>query len=78
VIRTGDMIREFERNPAGLWLLQINHGDPTVFLIAKGIGTSIVLVAMTVFYRHCRRLAIPVASGLLLFQTGLLVFLERT
>jgi hypothetical protein len=76
-IRTGSDIREFEKNPVGLFLLDQDHGDPTLFLITKAVGTSIVLAALTVLYRRSQRIAFPVASALMLFQAGLLVFLER-
>src|SRR5579872_3314565 len=56
VIRTGDEICEYEKNPAGLFLLKCDHGSPTLFLAAKGIGTMIVLAAMTVLYRRSQRL----------------------
>jgi hypothetical protein len=77
VIRTGSDIREFEKNPVGSFLLDQNHGDPTLFLVAKAAGTSVVLAALTVLYRRSQRIAFPVASALMLFQAGLLVFLER-
>jgi hypothetical protein len=77
VLRTGDEIREFEKNPVGLCLIEFNHGDPTLFLISKGAGTSVVLAALTVLYRRRRRIAFPVAGALLVFQSGLLIFLER-
>jgi hypothetical protein len=77
VIRTGEDIRVFEKNPVGLYLIQHNHGDPTVFLMAKAAGTAIVLAALSVLYRRSPRIAYPVASALMLFQAGLLVFLER-
>jgi hypothetical protein len=77
VLRTGDEICQFEKNPVGLWLLECNHGGPALFLIAKGIGTSIVLASLTVLYRRSQRIALPVAYALLVFQTGLLIFLER-
>ena len=77
VIRTGDEIREYEKNPAGLWLLNCNHGNPTLFLAAKAAGTLIVLASLTALYRRSQRLALPVAYALCLFQSGLLIFLER-
>jgi hypothetical protein len=77
VLRTGPEIREFEKNPVGLYLIQHNHGDPTVFLMAKAAGTALVLGALTLLYRRSQRLAIPVASALMVFQAGLLIFLER-
>jgi hypothetical protein len=77
VLRTGDQIRYFEKNPVGLCLIEYNGGNPNLFLIAKGAGTSIALAAMVVLYRRSQRLALPVAYALLFFQTGLLIFLER-
>jgi hypothetical protein len=77
VIRTGEEICQFEKNPVGLFLIQHNHGDPTVFLMAKAAGTAVVLAAVTMLYRRSHRIAWPVAYALLLFQTGLLVFLQR-
>lgn len=76
VIRTGEEIRSFERNPVGLRLIEANHGDPSLFLLAKGIGTAAVLSILTVLYRRSQRIAFPVASALLLFQSGLLIFLQ--
>ena len=76
VIRTGSDIREFEQNPVGLFLIEHNHNDPTLFLMAKAAGTTVVLAALTVLYRRSPRIAFPVASALMLFQGGLLVFLE--
>ncbi|HEV3299689.1 MAG TPA: hypothetical protein VG055_08600 [Planctomycetaceae bacterium] len=77
VLRTGDEIRHFEKNPVGLFLIEHNHGDPIVFLIVKAIGTCIVLSALTLLYRRSQRIAFPVASALMLFQAGLLIFLVR-
>jgi hypothetical protein len=76
VIRTGDEIRSFEKNPVGLRLIEANHGDPSLFLLTKAIGTTAVLSILTMLYRRSQRIAFPVASALLLFQSGLLIFLE--
>ena len=76
VLRTGSDIQEFEQNPVGSWLIGCNHGNPTLFLAAKAVGTSLVLVFLTVLYRHRQRLAVPVAYAVVLFQTGLLIYLE--
>jgi hypothetical protein len=77
VIRTGDEIVEYEKNPVGLFLLKCDHGNPTLFLMAKAAGTCVVLGALTALYRRSQRIALPVASAIMLFQAGLLVFLER-
>jgi hypothetical protein len=78
VIRTGSDIRYFEKNPIGLCLIEYNHGNPDLFLAVKGAGTTIALAVMVALYRRSQRLALPVAYALLLFQTGLLIFLERS
>ena len=77
VIRTGDMIRDFEQNPVGLYLINADHGDSTLFLITKGAGTLLVLISLTVLYRRWKPVAFPVAFAILLFQAGLLIFLEQ-
>jgi hypothetical protein len=77
VIRTGADIVEFEKNPVGLFLIERNHGDPALFLMAKAAGTVLVLISLTLLYRRSQRLAVPVATALMLFQAGLLAFLER-
>jgi hypothetical protein len=77
VVRTGDMIGDFEQNPVGLALINYNAGDPTLFLHAKAAGTLLVLIALVVLNRHSQRLARPVAIAVALFQSGLLLFLEN-
>jgi hypothetical protein len=76
VIRTGDMIEQFEKNPVGLYLLKIDNGHPSVFLRVKAAGTILALTALSFLHRRSRRIADPIALALSLFQTGLLVFLE--
>src|SRR5262245_20902566 len=76
VLRSGDLIREFERNPVGSYLIEFNHGDPSLFLLVKAAGTVLVLVAMWGLHRRYRRLSHPVTYAIALFQSGLLLFLE--
>jgi hypothetical protein len=77
VVRTGDMIRDFELNPVGQLLLDCNDGDPTLFLIAKTVGTLLVVFMLTALNRRSERLARPVAFTVALFQSGLLIFLQN-
>ena len=77
VIRTGEDIRDFEKNPVGLCLIEYNYGDPSLFLMAKAAGTLVVLGSLALLYRRSQRMALPVAYALALFQSGLLIFLER-
>lgn len=76
VVRTGDMIQQFEKNPVGLYLIKIDNGNPSVFLRVKAAGTILALVGLSFLHRRSKRLAAPIAFALLAFQTGLLIFLE--
>lgn len=51
VVRTGDMIRDFERNPVGRFLIDYNNGDPTLFLRVKAAGTVLALSALSLLHR---------------------------
>src|SRR5579863_5663497 len=77
VIRTGDTIRDFEKNPVGLLLIDYNGGDPALFLRAKAAGTMLVVVALGALNRRSQRLARPITVVLAIFQSGLLVFLQN-
>src|SRR5271166_330674 len=76
VVRTGDMIEDFEKNPVGLYLIKMDNGSPAVFLRVKAAGTILVLTGLSFLHRRSKRLASPIAFALLAFQTGLLIFLE--
>jgi len=77
VVRTGDEIEAFEKNPVGLYLIQIDNGNPDVFLRVKAAGTIVALTGLSFLHRRSRRLAGPIAFALVAFQTGLLIFLEN-
>jgi len=76
VVRTGDMIQAFEKNPMGLYLLRIDNGNPSVFLRVKAAGTIVALASLSFLHRRSKRIATPIAFALSVFQTGLLIFLE--
>jgi hypothetical protein len=75
VVRTGDMIEDFEKNPVGVYLIQYDAGSPSLFLKVKAAGTVVVLTFLSLLHRHARRLASPVAMAVVFFQTGLLIYL---
>jgi hypothetical protein len=77
VVRTGDLIAQFEKNPVGLWLIQCDDGQPDVFLRVKAAGTVLTLAGLSLLHRHARRISVPVELALVLFQSGLLLFLEN-
>ena len=77
VVRTGTMIRDFEKNPVGVYLIDCDDGDTDLFLRVKAAGTLVTLTGLSLLHRHSRRLAGPVELALVLFQGGLLLFLEN-
>ena len=77
VIKTGEGIRDLERNPIGRYLIQLNDGDPAVFLRAKAAGTIVVLASLSFLHLRSKRLALPAELALVVFQTGLLVYLHN-
>ncbi len=77
VIRTGSMIRDFEMNPMGQYLIQCDDGDVNVFLRVKAAGTLVSLAGLCVLHRYSRRLAGPVELAMVVFQGGLLLYLEN-
>ena len=77
VVRTGPMIRDFEKNPVGLYLINCADGSPNIFLRVKAAGTLLTLVGLAILHRRSRRLAGPVEVALVVFQGGLLLFLEN-
>src|SRR3984885_15656809 len=77
VVRTGDMIEDFEKNPVGLYLIRIDNGSPDIFLRVKAAGTILALTSLSFLHRRSKRLASPIAFALCAFQTGLLIFLEN-
>jgi hypothetical protein len=76
VVRTGQMIRDFEKNPIGRYLIDCNNGNPALFLRVKAAGTIVALTALALLRKRSRRLAGPVAVGLVFFQSGLIIYLE--
>ena len=69
------IILDFERNPVCAMLI---HWDPyqlSYFFLAKAAGTLIVLAILAVMYCWRRRLALPVTTGVMVFQVGLLLYL---
>jgi hypothetical protein len=76
VVRTGNMIGDFERNPVGLRLIELNDGDPSLFLRAKAAGTVVVLTVLAFLHVRSCRLASPISLALVVFQLALLLFLE--
>lgn len=70
------VILDFERNPVGRLLIEMQHGDVTAFLIAKAAGTLVVVSVLALLRRYCQRYAYPVTGSITAFQFGLLGYLN--
>jgi hypothetical protein len=70
-----DVIADYERNPLGSWLIEVNSGSVWLFIVVKLLGTSVVCSFLAVVYELSRRLAFAVATPLTMFQLVLLGYL---
>ncbi len=64
-----------ERNPMGQFLLQLDEGEPALFIGLKFLGTVCVLGIVGGVYAYSRVLGHCVAGALSVFQLGLLSYL---
>ena len=71
-----DVIETTERNPIGLYLIEINGGGVTALLAAKLIGTCVAASLLMMLHEKKRGLALVVAACLACFQIVLLLYLH--
>lgn len=76
VYRYQNVIVDFEKNPLGLWLIQFQNGEVEIFLLAKALGTSVVIAVLMWLHRNSARVAAPVTSSVTAFQVGLFGYLQ--
>jgi len=80
-VRYAGSLKQLELNPIGRWLMQLDQiprdasPDLTLFLLAKGLGTAIVLLAIFVMTQRRARLGHPVGLGVSLCQIMLAMYL---
>jgi tellurite resistance protein TehA-like permease len=70
-------INQFEENPVGKWLLEIQGGSVGLFVSLKLIGTAVVLTVLITLYQIRPRLGILAALGLAVCQVLLFWYLTR-
>lgn len=75
VILYQNVIINMEENPVGQYLIRMNGGDVTLFVVSKATGTLLVLGVLATLYRFRRIWAYLVAAGLSAYQFGLLMYL---
>ena len=75
LVKLQESIVQFEKNPLGLLLLELDHGSVALFVACKLAGTSIVLGAIPVLYFCKRSWGLTVASALTAVQLAVLMIL---
>lgn len=80
-VRYAESLKQLELNPVGRWLMQLDQlprdavPDLTVFLLAKGLGTAIVLLVILMITLRRSRIGHPVGVGVSLCQIMLAMYL---
>jgi hypothetical protein len=75
VVLNADVILEFERNPVGRWLIELQCGDIWLFVLTKLLGTVIVCSILVMLYEFRVRHGLLAAGGVASFQLILLCYL---
>ena len=70
-----DSIAAMELNPLGVWLIELDGGDPSLFIGVKFLGTIVVLGLLNLIHRCHHRMGWTLIGMLAAFQGWLLTFL---
>lgn len=74
--KTQDVLVEFEKNPIGTWLINMDGGDIALFMTVKMMGTMAVILAIPAIYFARRTWGLIVCVSLAIFQLLLFGFLN--
>jgi hypothetical protein len=72
------VLEHLERNPLGLWLIQLGGGDVVLLLLAKAAGTVIACAVLLWIYSRKPVLGLWLCGVLALVQLTLLLYLEAS
>jgi hypothetical protein len=75
VVLNDQVIAEFERNPIGRWLIELNSGSVHLFVTVKLIGTSLVCGVLSTLHDSAPRIGRLVTWPIACFQLALLTYL---
>jgi hypothetical protein len=68
-------IGEYEWNPVGRWLIELQDGEVWLFVFVKLVGTAVVCALLVTLYQFRARLALLASGGVAVFQMILLWYL---
>lgn len=75
IVKFKDTLPMMELNPLGSLLLELDGGEPSLFVAAKFLGTMLVLGILFALRQKNRRMAGITAGSIAVFQFCLLMFL---
>ncbi len=75
IVANHEVIQDVEQNPAGRWLLDLQHGEIWCFVLAKLTGTALVCSVLVRLYQFSKKIALISASTLAVLQFLLLCYL---
>ena len=70
------LIHEYELNPIGQYLLGLDNGDVSLFILCKTLGTYIVITILYILFHYHKRYAIASIIILSIIQIILLFYLS--
>ena len=73
--KTRDVIAEYEQNPIGSYLINLDNGDISIFIAAKFLGTMLALYFLIKLRRLRFKHVIFVTSVVAIAQIVLLIYL---
>lgn len=70
-VKYPDWLKHLEQNPVGTWLLQLDGGDPALFMAVKFCSSLFVLSVLILSHRWYSRLCMVLTGAITLFQVWL-------
>lgn len=65
---------ELEENPIGRYLIELDSGNVTVFILTKAAGTVVVMCVLAGLYVYRRRWSFPITGSIAAFQLTLFIY----
>lgn len=75
VVLNHSVILEYEQNPIGRWLIEVQGGEVWLFVGLKLLSTSAVCASLATLHGVARQMAWVAATSLAVFQMSLLCYL---
>jgi hypothetical protein len=74
LFRFKDLMWELEENPIGKYLIELDHGNVTVFILTKAAGTVVVMCVLAGLYVYRRSWSFPITGSIAAFQLTLFIY----